>query len=285
MRENSAHPLLERLTRARQAPRVAQVAAGFTLPLHALNLLRKHPRLWPMLIVPALINIVVFVLTAVYLGTHAGGWFDYLWQKPDGAAFVDLLMVGVWYVLFVLALVAGVLVAYVFVLFASSIIASPFHDSLSEHAERILLARTEVETPPLGFVGATLRSLASTVTIALAYALLMGPILLMNLIPGVGSALAMVLGALVSAYFLGLEYSDPLLERRSLKMGAKFQLIRDNFWLAGSFGFATSLCMWVPLLNFVAMPLAVVGGTALGAALLAPVPAMASDESGSKGAQ
>lgn len=269
MSETPAHALLQRLTRARQQPRMAQIVAGFTLPLHALNLLRKHTRLWPMLIMPALINLAVFVLTAIYLVSHAGDWFGYLWQEPDGTDLADALLLGVWYVVFVLALVAGVALAYVFVLFVSGIIASPFHDSLSEHVERIVLGADQVETPPLGFAAATLRSLASTVTITLAYALLMVPILLMNLLPGVGSVLAMVLGALVSAYFLGLEYTDPLLERRSLKMGAKFRLVRDNFWLAGSFGFATSLCMWVPLLNFVAMPLAVVGGTALGAALLA----------------
>lgn len=263
--EREADPLFKLLIRARDRSPVGQIMAGAALPIHALRFLKRFPALWPLVVMPALINMLLFGLGAYIFITYAGDWLGLLWQKPDAA-----VLVGLWYVFYILSLLFGIVLTYVIVLFASSIIASPFHDKLSEHTEKILLRADAVSAPDIPFIQETIRSYGSSALIALSYAAVMAPVIWLNMIPVAGSAAASVVGGLVSACFLSLEFTDPILGRRGLKLGQKFRLIGKNFWLCGPFGFATSLCLWVPLLNFFTMPLAVVGGTALGAALLEP---------------
>jgi CysZ protein len=264
---DSRHEWLLDLRSAHRGSISRQVASGAILPFRSVRFLFQNRKLLPLIVVPALINMLLFGVSAYLLLTHAGEWLGWLWEKPGGSGFIDTLLVGVWYVVYAIALAACLVLSYIVVLIAGGILASPFHDILSEHTERILLGVEELESTGLSFTTGMLKSILSDVTIALLYAAVMVPILLLNFIPVLGSIAATALGSVASAYFVGLEYSDPLLQRREVPVRRKFRLIRDNFWLAGSFGLATSFCLWVPFLNFFCMPIAVIGGTALGIAL------------------
>ncbi|QDG51612.1 hypothetical protein FIV42_12895 [Persicimonas caeni] len=261
------HELLEDLKQARRGSTIRQVTRGLTLPFRAARFLKENKKLVPFVIVPALINAVLFAISAYLLLTNAGDIVDWLWEKPVVDGLLSYLLIVLWYFVYVLCLLAAVVLSYVVVLVAGGIVASPFHDFLSEHTERILRGVDDVSGPDESIVGDLLRSIGSSAFIGLMYASLMLPILLLNFIPGIGNVTSTVLSACVSAFFVALEYTDPTLQRHGVKLRDKFGLIWDNLPLTGSFGLGTSLLLWVPLMNFICMPIAVIGGTALGIAL------------------
>lgn len=262
------HELLKSLRVARDAPRREQIIAGAMLPLRALRLLFANLKLVPLLIIPVLINAALFAVSAYFLVGYADAGLEWLWAKPAGGAMLEQAALVVWYVLYVLTILLSIAASYVVVLMLGGILASPFHDILSEATERILLGTEEIDESGASLIFGMLRSIWSNIVIAGIYFTLLIPVLLLNLIPALGTVASTILGTTLSAYFVGLEYCDPLLERRDTPIKRKFGLIREHFWFAGSFGLGTSFLLWVPLLNFLCMPIAVMGGTAMGVVLL-----------------
>jgi CysZ protein len=263
----ATHPLLAEVEADLGAERFTQFKTGFFLPFKSARFLGRNTELIPFVIIPALINIVLFGVAAYFLVGNIGEVVDWLWTKPIGEGFLSYLLLAIWYVVYVVALLVAILLSYAFVLVTGGLVASPFNDLLSERTERILTGVDEFPEPAGGVAAQILRSAISSGSIALTYALLMAPILLLNLIPGVGNAAATILGGAVSAFFLALEFTDPVLERYHFSVRDKFGMIRSHLPLTGSFGFGTSLLLWIPLLNFLCMPIAVIGGTSLAVAL------------------
>ncbi|MFW5966807.1 MAG: EI24 domain-containing protein [Persicimonas sp.] len=263
------HPLLEDLEDALERSKMGQVTSGLGLPFRAARFLTKNTKLVPFVIIPAVINALLFGLSAFFLVSHAGDLVEWLWQKPGADAFLEYLLVALWYVFYALSIILALVVSYFVVLLAGGIVASPFHDLLSEHTERILRGTDELPESDASFVADTLRSLGSSAGIALLYLVIIAPVMLLNLIPGAGNMAATIIGTGVSAFFVSLEYTDPTLERHQVPLKKKLRLIREHLPLTGGFGLGASLLLWVPLLNFLCMPIAVIGGTAL-AMVLAP---------------
>lgn len=261
------HPLLESIDDALGADRLGQLKTGFFLPFKSARFLVRNTELIPFVVMPALINIVLFGIAAFFLVGNIGEVVDWLWTKPVTDGFLSYVLLVVWYVVYVLALLLAVLLSYALVLVTGGLVASPFNDFLSERTERILTGVEQFPESDESVAGQILRSAVSSGSIALTYAVIMVPILLLNLIPGIGNAAATILGGAVSAFFLALEYTDPVLERYRFRVRDKFGMIRSHLALTGSFGLGTSLLLWIPLLNFLCMPIAVIGGTALGIAL------------------
>ena len=261
------HELLEDLFDARKASKTRQFSQGVLLPFRSARFLSQNKKLVPFVIVPALINLVLFSISAYLMVTHAGSLLDWLWTKPVVDGIVGYLLVALWYVAYVITLALAIVVAYVVVLVVGGVLASPFHDFLSEHTERILRGVDELADSDESMVAGLIRSAISSGFIGLTYATIMAPIILLNLIPIAGSIASTILGTCVSAFFLALEYTDPTLERHHVRLKDKFGLIWQNLSLTGSFGLGCALLLWVPLLNFLCMPIAVIGGTAMGIVL------------------
>lgn len=261
------HDLMNDLQQAHRGSTPRKVLGGLFLPFRAAKFLTQHKKLIPYVIIPALINVVLFALSFYLLVTHAGDLVDWLWEKPVVDGTLGYLLLALWYVVYVLSLLVAVVLSYVVVLVAGGIVASPFNDVLSEHTERILRGVDELPHNDEALIAGLLRSVVSSTFIALLYAAVMIPVLLLNLIPGAGNAASTVLSACVSAFFVSLEYTDPTLERHRVPLKRKFGLIWSNLPLTGAFGLGTSLLLWVPLMNFICMPIAVIGGTALGIVL------------------
>ncbi len=261
------HPLLAGLREARAAAAPTRFVGALLVPWRAIRFLVGQPRLWRLVVVPVLINIALFVLAFALVLAYVDDAVAWLWAKPAGAGLLGWAMAALWYILLVLFVGLGLVVSYVFVLLLGGIVASPFNDALSERVEAILTGRVKARQPEGSFVGGVLRSIGSTALITGLYVLLMAPLLLLNLVPVLGSVAAALLGGAIGAFFIALEYSDTTFERYGLSLKEKIRLLRANLALAGGFGLGTSLLLWIPLLNFLCIPLAVVGGTALALAL------------------
>lgn len=236
---------------------------AFLLPLRAVAFILRRRALWPYVAVPALINGVLFVLGAALVFAFADDLLAALgWARPAAEGALGLLLAVLWAGALVLLVGVGLAATYVLVLLLGSVVASPFNDALSEQVELALTGG--LVRPAGGFWQEAWRSLRSSVLVLLFYAACMIPVLLLGAVPVAGGVVAAAAGALVSAFFLTLEYTDAVLVRRGFTLGARLRLLRRVPARTFGFGLGTALLLWVPLLNFFCIPVAVVAGTALG---------------------
>ncbi len=261
------HALVERLRSVHGRSRLVAFARALALPFRAARFLTGQRALWPFVVVPALINAALFVVAVGLVVAYADAAVALLWTPPDAGGVWTGLLRGFWYVLYAVALIFGFMAAYVVTLLVSSVVASPFNDALSARVERLLTGR---DAPSSGgtVLGEAVQSVVSTAAIALLYLVLMGPVLLLHLVPGVGSLAATVLGTGLGAFFLALEFTDITLSRRRYALREKVRLLRAHPALTAGFGLSTAFLLWIPLLNVLCIPIAVVGGTALALALV-----------------
>ncbi len=236
--------------------RASRFLRGLALPWRAARFLMQQRALWKLAAVPAAISLVLLGLGVALVVTNADRVLAWWWpQPPEGA----LLLL--WLAAFVAVLALGLVLAYLVMLVVGGVLASPFCDALSERTEEMLTGRRSRADAP--FWAEALRSVGATAGIALLYLVLLAPVLAMGLVPGPGSAAATVLGALLSAFFLALEYTDATLARRGYGLRRKLRLLRANLPAALGFGLGASLLLWVPIVNLLCIPVAVIGGTAL----------------------
>jgi CysZ protein len=159
--------------------------------------------------------------------------------------------------LFVLLLLAVVFYGFGLV---ANLIASPFNSLLAEQTERLLTGR------PLSQDASLLRLLkdllptlideVKKIFYALALAI---PFLFLLFVPLIGP----MLWFLYTAWILALQYSDYPLGNHGLKLKAMRRRLKERRLTSLGFGAAVAGMGMVPVLNFIVMPAAVAGATAL----------------------
>jgi CysZ protein len=215
------------------------------------------PGLRRFVVVPLLVNVLVFA-GAIWGGvTWFGGFVA--WMEARVPSWLQWLEWLLW-PLFVLTLL--VLVFYGFGLVAN-LIAAPFNAMLAEKVELHLTGRPLDEG---GGLAKAMRELVPTlidevgkVLYSLAWAI---PFLILFLIPGVNLA-APVLWFLYTAWMLALQYVDYPMGNHGFKFRAMRSGLRKRRILGLGFGAATAGMTLIPVLNFIVMPSAVAGATAL----------------------
>ena len=208
-------------------------------------------------ITPLIINILLFfgLIWLVY-GT------DIL------AAFTATPEAWYWRALFWLLgwLIKLVLFYLVFLLFpvVGSIVASPFLDLLTEKQEEEMLGRPVA--PPftvLGMLGDILRATTHALKGLGLGTLVAGLLLLINILPLIGSVLYIVLNACVAALFFSMQFMDYPLARRRLGYGAKLKAVLHDTGGSLGLGLAIFLCAMIPVLNAAMLAPAACGATLL----------------------
>lgn len=229
---------------------------GATYLLRGFKLIIK-PGVFPYVIVPMLINITLFAGVLLL----SIGQFELLlgWLMPQLPDYLQWLAWLFW-LLFVLTTL--VVIFFTFSLVAN-IIAAPFNGLLAEAVERHLTGSAPgssggwkqalAEAPQA--IGNEIRKLGYFVRIAI-------PLLILFLIP-VLNLVAPLLWFLFSAWMLALEYSDYPLGNRGMYFRQQRPLVRQHGGLAMGFGMATMAATMIPLVNFLVMPVAVAGATAM----------------------
>lgn len=243
---------------------LTQPFVGFAALLAGLRLLLR-PALWPYVIIPLLINTLIFGGLLWFAAGEFGGWVDHMVPTlPHWLAWLS------WLLWLLFALVAGIVVFFTFSMVAN-IIGSPFNGLLAEAVERML---TGQEPPASGSLGQALREAPKAIMDELrkiGYFLLWAiPLLILFVIPGLNLA-APFLWALFSAWMLALEYADYPLGNHSMAFSDQRKLLRSKTLLAMGFGGTTMLATMIPLLNLIVMPAAVAGATKLWVEQLRPL--------------
>jgi CysZ protein len=229
---------------------------GLGYLLEGLRLVRL-PGLRRFVMIPLLVNSLLFAGLMFAAVSGFERLLDYLLGfLPEWLHWLQYLL----WPLF--AISALVVLAYSFTLIAN-LLAAPFNGVLAEAVEKHLTGQ------PLAQAGDWRALLADIVPSLLSelhklgYFALRGlPLLLLFVIPGINLA-APLLWTLFGAWMLALEYGDYPMGNHGLKFRDQRPRLRARRMLALGFGLGVLGMTVIPVVNFLAMPVAVAGATAL----------------------
>ena len=230
--------------------------AGAGYLIRGVGLLTR-PGLRRFVLMPLLVNVLLFA-GGIWLGYEQFqgllGWMD--GQIPQ---WLQWLRWVVW-PLFFIALV--MVVFYTFALVAN-LIAAPFNGLLAEKVELHLTGQ------PIDGGGGVKKMLVELVPTLideirkLLYGVVWAiPLLVLFLIPGVNIA-APFLWLAFSAWVMAVEYGDYPMGNHNLRFREMRARLRQRRLLSLGFGAAVLAMTMIPVVNFIAMPSAVAGATAL----------------------
>ncbi|MFZ5443616.1 MAG: EI24 domain-containing protein [Myxococcota bacterium] len=230
---------------------------GLLLPFRAFGLIIRTPKLLGL----SLLCAAVTGLTLLGVGVGAwrlGHWLAEKLISGDGWQHAASLGLGV--VFFIVLFAVGALTA-------PNLLLAPLQDPLSEATEVRCGNFTPAPFSLGGTVRGTLESLSHTL-LRLAF-MTAGLVVLfpLNLIPAVGSVAYLVLSSVWSMFWLAVEHLSNPMARHLRPFRQVVAALRRRLPLALGVGAALSVMLWVPVLNFFLMPVAVVAGTLLYRAL------------------
>ncbi|MGF1466989.1 MAG: EI24 domain-containing protein [Sandaracinaceae bacterium] len=238
---------------------LAALGRGAVAPFEGLRFVTfDHPELvriwiWPILLTGLVVCLVYGAAFAFY-----DDLTEALWPSPAGGVWAWVH--GAVEILVLLLLWA---VGIVVVILLSNLLGAPFHDRLSERVEALRGGRP-APTTTLGLVlGEAVRSVAYELIKVLLYLAVMVPVLLVGLVPGVGTTVSVVVGFLFTTLYLAMDFVDWPVARRQEGNVFRFRLLTR--YPASMFGFGCSvwLLLSIPVLQMLFVPGAVAGGTLL----------------------
>ncbi|MFD1215362.1 sulfate transporter CysZ [Microbulbifer celer] len=253
-------------------------------PAHGVNALIRGAQLLtrkelrPFIIIPLLINLVLFIALGALmisqlddLGRYIGSllsntpvdtsdmswWRAILAKGADWAASVFHWLA--WLIAIAVILLFFLAYGYLFGII-TNIIAAPFNGFLAEKVEELL---TGHPPPPESIGSMVFRTLGRELR-KLMYFLGWGIVIfIIALLTSWTVFIPAILGALWGAWCMAIQYVDYPLDNHQRSFDElKSVLMRKKFTTLG-FGGAVMLAKMVPILNIFVMPAAVAGGTAL----------------------
>jgi len=211
-----------------------------------------RPGIRPFVLMPLLINIVLFAGGTWAVLHYAGQWIDSL--LPSWLEFLYWLIMP-------LLFIGLMLMAYFTFTIVANILAAPFNAILAQRLEEQLTGQpTPADDTPLWrltveTVGAELRKLWYFLIRAI-------PLLILFWIPGL-NLLAPFLWFAFSAWMMTLQYLDSPAGNHRVDFDRQRWLLRRVPTTTLGFGTTLTLMTMVPVLNFLSLPVGVCGATRL----------------------
>jgi CysZ protein len=231
-----------------------------------LGMYRKHPGLMLLGLLPAVITFVGlvagFVAMVFFVDDIVDLFTPYMESWPavvrDGGRLIFMIAFGmVWTIFSFLAYVSLTL-----------IIGQPFYEAISKRVEDHLGGVPgEVN---VSFWRSLPRTIADSARLAVRAAVVGLFLLVIQIIPVVGNAIALVLGAFFMGWVLTLEVTSVPFERRGLYYRDRKKALRRHRSTTLGFGAAVFLSFLVPLGAVIFMPAAVAGATLMSRRILQP---------------
>lgn len=237
-------------------PRSGPVPSPLYVLWGALFILR-HRILWKYAAAPFAISSIVMGSFCFLLYRSLTGWVN----PPEAGEWYRQILA--YLLLAVIVVLMMVVAAFVFSRVASAI-AAPFNDLMSQKTEE--LAGGTIQDVPFSVFGLLRdsgRAITHSFRILGVYLGLMIPAVLLLLVPVVGTLLFSMVAAVLSAYMFAYEYLGYPMDRRRFSFAEKRGFIRARLRSAIGFGLGNLAVASIPLVNFLFLPAAVVGGTLL----------------------
>lgn len=232
------------------------VSRGFHDLGNALQFLKRHPRLYRWLIAPALVSLVL--LTAIVLGiSHASAP-----MAAWAASHVPHVLAGIvhWLVRLVVVAGLGVAAALMFVAVVG-LISGPFCEKLSEEVEEEL---TGIKAPPFvfaTFIKELLVSIGHALRRLLMSLLYIVGLFLLNFVPGIGTAAAVIIGAYIAAKGSAYDCYDAVMARRGMTYDQKLAYLEGTNGRSLGLGIAVTALLFVPVVNLFVLGIGAVAAT------------------------
>lgn len=215
----------------------------------------KQPELRSFVIIPLLLNIIVFAtLGYVALAGFADALDTLMQSIPDWAAFVRYLL----WPLFVLLLL--IVSAWTFTILGN-LIASPFAGLLAEKAEAMLTR--QISTAPFDWKTLPAIAVRSLQREASKLLYFLGWAILILIVSMLVSPLAPLLWLAFGAWMMAIQYIDYPFDNHQLSFAELKRWLSQNRMTAIGFGVAVLAASVIPLLNLVVIPAAICGAAAL----------------------
>lgn len=217
----------------------------------------RLPRLRNYVLIPLLINVLMFGGLLYF----AVGWIEELINYLLGylPEFLDWLRYILWPLF---AIVSTLAVFYSFSIVAN-LIGAPFNDLLAAAVERELTGQATADDSDWHtLIKELIPNLLSELRKLWHFVLWAIPLVILFLIPGI-NLIAPFLWAAFSAWMLAFEYLGYPMANHKLLFNEQRAELRRRRWLSLSFGGATLVGTMIPFVNFLVMPTAVAGATAL----------------------
>jgi len=236
------------------ASRRAAFWEGFAAPRYGLAYLRDNPQLWSYAIIPILLNVFITIVAFVLLLVAVGGFIYYLHpQFPTG--WLGLLLET----LSALALLLlAVLATFVLWFLLQGILGGYFYGKLARQVELRLGTPEELltELPMYREALDTFRDVTSLI-------LVNASLLLLHVVPVVGSIVSIAATAYFDCLLFGREYLAYPLSLRGQTRRQRNQFARQFRGQTIGLGAVVLLMTFVPILGSIVLTTAVVGAVLL----------------------
>lgn len=209
------------------------------------------PGLRRYVVAPVLINTLLFAFGIHYAITLLDSTI-HAWLP----SWLDWLQYVLWPLF---AIVVFGLVFFTFGL-AANLLGAPFNSYLADAVERTIGQATAGANR--GLIHEALASIWSEARRIVYVALCSLPFIILSWLPGMVVPVS-VLGWIAGAWVMALQYLDYPLALHGIYFAEQRRLVVKRRALAIGFGLAVMVLTLIPVLNFLAMPIAVAGATAL----------------------
>ncbi len=217
-----------------------------------------QPELRRFILIPFIINTLVFT-AAISFGIYQ---FDYLmdWIFPqENSWWIEFFRITAWVFFSIIVLM---ILFFTFTLVAN-LIGAPFNGTLSEKVEVYLSGNNLQSSAGIrDFISTILPSIVSELKKLLYFLLLGGMIFLFLLIPGL-NIISPLLWVVFTSWMFSLEYIAYPMENHKIYFSQARKELRKKRVIAFGFGMAVMIVNTIPIVNFLVMPAAVAGATAL----------------------
>lgn len=236
---------------------------GFLGLFKGIKLIQK-PELRRFVVIPFMINLVLFTAALILLIMQMQTWLHQL--IPDLSGWWHWLEVLIMWIIWPTFILLILFVVYYSFTFVANIIAAPFNGLLAEKTERLLQGEDishDSLIPLWSSISKTFASEISKLVYLAIWSLVLGGVSLVLLaIPIINFVIPWV-WLIFGAWMMALEYLDYPMGNHSLFFREVKQQARSH--RSGSLGFGTAVTLLtsIPIINFITMPAAVAGATAL----------------------
>ncbi len=225
---------------------------GSSFVLRGFKLITK-PGLKRYVIMPLLINSVVFSAVILF-GAH-------LFEDLINSLLPDWLGWAEWILWPLFAIIAMGIVFFTFTLL-TNLLGAPFNGYLSAAVENLVAGQKPDSGPGGSLLLEILKSIRAEGRKLLYFLIWAIPILILMVVPFT-SAIGAALWILFGCWMLCIEYADYPMANHNLSFNDQRQLLRARRTMALGFGATVMLMVLIPVINFIAMPVAVAGATVM----------------------
>ncbi|MFV1873796.1 MAG: sulfate transporter CysZ [Oleiphilus sp.] len=208
------------------------------------------------LLVPLVVNIVLFSLLIMWAYSLIDGWMAVLlsWM-PDWLGFLEWLLWAAYLVVIVMTLFYGFVAA-------ANLIGAPFYGYLAELTEQHLSGQSKDE--PFSWkilIGMIPRTVMRELQKIIYYLPRVIGLLILGLIPGINLVVAFV-WILFSGWMMAIQYIDYPADNNHLSFADMRKYLSRHRFTSLGFGLLAFGLTLLPILNFFALPAAVCGAVA-----------------------